>query len=740
VLRTFLLAAAAGLVIAVDWLRFEEAGANADGRAFVLVLLAIAPAVLPPVWPRIAGVLVSLLLGAWVAFSVSPLALWPGGENFFGTLGARFGDGFVDFYEFRLPFDPVRHPESHQVLLAAVFGFTFATALAIAARRPVPAVLCFLVGAGWPATVLAGGNELGRGAVILAVALGLLAGLTERPSRFAVVATGIVVGGALALSSSAAVAKPAFLAWEQWDFYTRAQKPVSVRFIWDAQYGGVRFPEKATTVLTIRAPRRPQYWRATVLSRFDGTRWLERVWRETERQRLLLNAAGARDERRWIAQEVEVEALDDDHLIGATNPVAFEADEPAVYEGQGVARVPGGLDRNESYRVWSFIARPSPERLVRVRARYPTALTRPGRELDLAPGVTAPPFGAAGREARVLQLLRGRLEPYVELYELARTVGGQTRSPYAATIALETWFRTTGGFTYSEQPGATPGLPPLVGFVADTRTGYCQQFAGGMAVMLRALGIPARVAVGFVPGRYRDGEWTVTDHDAHAWVEVWFRGYGWLPFDPTPGRGRLSGPHSSTSLGFDPQATARLFAGFLTGGGELFGRGTRAALEDRRGLPDSGRDFPEFGTPTAEGRRAPSLLLFVVLLAAGVAAAVVALKLLRRKARYLTRDPRRIAVACTRELAEFVHDQRLPAAPAATFHELGATITERLGIDTSGFTAAATEARYGPPGEARRASRRARRELRQLKRRLRDSLDVADRTRGLVSVRSLGLG
>ena len=53
--------------------------------------------------------------------------------------------------------------------------------------------------------------------------------------------------------------------------------------------------------------------------------------------------------------------------------------------------------------------------------------------------------------------------------------------------------------------------------------------------MLRYLGVPARVAVGFSSGTYNGARrLAVTDHDAHAWVEVWFRGYGWLPFDPTP--------------------------------------------------------------------------------------------------------------------------------------------------------------------------------------------------------------
>src|SRR5213078_5192102 len=136
------------------------------------------------------------------------------------------------------------------------------------------------------------------------------------------------------------------------------------------------------------------------------------------------------------------------------------------------------------------------------------------------------------------------------------SVVGRTRSPYAAMIALERWFRTTGGFTYSLQPPPTPGLPPLVGFVLQTQTGYCQHFAGAMALMARMLGIPARVAAGFVSGRYVNGEWQVTDRDAHTWVEAWFRGYGWLPFDPTPGRGRLAAPYSAASKTFDASGAA----------------------------------------------------------------------------------------------------------------------------------------------------------------------------------------
>jgi hypothetical protein len=739
-LKTTLLSGVAALVIAVDWLRFEEPRSG-GGRPFVLVVAAVAPVLLRPVWLRLVAIVVSALLAVWVAFSLSPVALWPGGEDFFGIFGSRFSRGFLDFYDFRVPFDPTTRPQMHAVILIAIFGFTLAVALAIAARRALLAVVLFFVAAGWPATLLAGGNELGRGLAILAVALALLAGMTERPSRLALIAAGAVLGGALALSSSPAVAKSAFLDWQHWDPYTHPQKSVSVRYIWDASYDGVRFPRKKTTVLTIQAPNTPYYWRATVLDRFDGTRWLEDVWPEEQRLRGELMPAKRAN---LVRQKVTVVALEDNHVIGASIPISNNLGRAAAYAGQGVSLVIGGLQRGQRYSVSSYAPRPTPEELARVPASYPKALTKPGRELDLARGVTAPPFGTPGREARMFKPLTGPLLPYAKLYDRARQVAGETSSPYAATVALETWFRSTGGFTYSQQPGETPGLPPLVGFVIDTKTGYCQHFAGAMALMLRLLGIPARVAAGFVPGHYKDDFWEVTDHDAHTWVEVWFRGYGWLPFDPTPGRGHLAGTYSSTSTGFNAAGAAKLLAG-LVKGGEVFGSDAGGILphDPRRPNPRSVGDRPFItgGPLTPEPKKsAPSLLFFLFLLAAGVASVIVLLKLGRRKLRYVTRDPRRVAVACARELAEFLRDQRVPAAEAATFRELGGTVAERLGVDASRFAQAATAARYGPPGAARQAAGSAREELRDVKRRLRKSLSRSDRARGLLSVRSLGLG
>ena len=326
------------------------------------------PVLLRPLWLRLVAIVVSALLAAWVAFSLSPLALWPGGEGFFGTFGSRFSRGFLDFYDFRVPFDPATRPQMHAVILIAIFGFTLAVALAIAARRALLAVVLFFVAAGWPATLLSGGNELGRGLAILAVALALLAGMTERPSRLALIAAGAVLGGALALSSSPAVAKSAFLDWQHWDSYTHPQKSVSVRYIWDASYDGVRFPKKKTTVLTIQAPNTPYYWRATVLDRFDGTRWLEDVWPEaTAAAPAELMPRGSA--RISCVRKSPSSALEDNHVIGASIPVSNNLGRACGLRGTG------SLSRDRR-----TAARPAVLRL-ELRAATDAGRTRPGPSL-----------------------------------------------------------------------------------------------------------------------------------------------------------------------------------------------------------------------------------------------------------------------------------------------------------------------------------------------------------------------
>jgi hypothetical protein len=371
---------------------------------------------------------------------------------------------------------------------------------------------------------------------------------------------------------------------------------------------------------------------------------------------------------------------------------------------------------------------------------YPAALTAPGGFLDVWPGVTAPPFGAAGRPGRLYAMLDAHpdIARYIPLERDAVAVAGKARTPYAAAVDLESWFRSRGGFRYTDHPSVF-GPAPLVGFVAETRAGYCQYFAGAMALMLRYLGVPARVAVGFSSGSYdaKTGVWTVTDHDAHAWVEVWFRGYGWLPFDPTPSAGRpelgeLSAPYSSASRGFDLRSAG------VTPAGPGANVVAQAAHRHGETGPAPSATSSGAGLAAASTSHHTSLLtLLLLVLAAGVALIVVT-KLVMRRVRYLTRDPRRVAAACRRELADFLLDQRIEAARSATLHELGALVRRELAVDPDPFVAAATAARFGRPEGAGPAARDARRELRSLVRHVRARLGARERLRGLLSLRSLG--
>ncbi len=114
-------------------------------------------------------------------------------------------------------------------------------------------------------------------------------------------------------------------------------------------------------------------------------------------------------------------------------------------------------------------------------------------------------------------------------------------------------------------------------------------------------------------------------------------------------------------------------------------------------------------------------------------------KAARRRLRYLTRDPRRIAAACRREVAELVVDQQVDVPAGATVSELAELITESVGLDPRGFVTATSAARYGPPDRADEAAVRARREVRGLRRALRQRLTFRERLRGVLSLRSLRL-
>jgi transglutaminase-like putative cysteine protease len=115
-----------------------------------------------------------------------------------------------------------------------------------------------------------------------------------------------------------------------------------------------------------------------------------------------------------------------------------------------------------------------------------------------------------------------------------RITAGQT-SAYGKAVALQAWFHRPGNFTYSLTTHLGTGAAALAKFLKKTKSGSCQQFAFGMAVLARLVGIPSRVVIGFTQGTFvRHNTWRVMTTDAHAWPELYFSGAGWLAFEPTP--------------------------------------------------------------------------------------------------------------------------------------------------------------------------------------------------------------
>ena len=726
--RTLAAAAIPALAISIGWLRLEQPPRT--GEVLAVALLALVPAAFPRWWQRALALACVVAGGVWLVSGLEAWRLVPPGDAT-EPLVRSVSHGIGDFYGVVLPFDPGDHAEMHMLLLAAVFGFTALTGLLVAARLPLAAAGMTLAGVGWPAT-LADAGAVGTGALALAAALSIFLALRVRsvPAlAIGAAAAAVVISGAAWASNATTIAQSAILDWETWDFRGLPARALGVRFVWDANYDGVAFPSTQTVVLEIRGPTRAQYWRVSTLDRFTADRWLEDLFAHTigssqgDVPRDALTPPAARDREGWLEQRVEVKALVDDRLAAAGTPMALQAGSigTAFFLEGGVIRARRALDVGTRYRVWSYVPSPSPTALAAAEPRYPRATTRHltvwGRPL--------PPFGTPDRRSHVDELLDeirfGGFGEYRPLFEAAQRIAGDAATPYAAVLALEEWFRSGGGFRYEEQPGRANDVAPLVHFVTTSRAGYCQHYAGAMALMLRFLGVPSRVAVGFTSGTQQNGVWKVTDHNAHAWVEVWFAGHGWVSFDPTPGRGTFAGNYSFASE--SAQAVDALSRRDLDAVGDLTGRGFSEREELLR--------------PVVQTSSRPSLVTLALGLAIVGALVIGVLKWVVRRARYLTSDPRRLAAASRRELESFLRDQGVDLPACATLADLQRAVREEIGVDASAFVSAASRGRFGRPEACRPSARAARRELKPLLRRMRAETSLWMRLRGFVSLRSL---
>jgi transglutaminase-like putative cysteine protease len=247
---------------------------------------------------------------------------------------------------------------------------------------------------------------------------------------------------------------------------------------------------------------------------------------------------------------------------------------------------------------------------------------------------------------------------------------------FEQAVLLQKYFRS-GEFTYSTATGSQSGMRALEAFLLVNKTGYCEQFATGMALLARTLGIPARVGIGFLPGQDgKDGEHIVRMHDMHAWPELYFQGSGWIRFEPTPAQRVADTPAWTDSAGVPggPEVTAAPPA---------VPTAEDSAAENPLDRPNPNRNLPDDnGIAVAEAGGWWSH--DSVRIAAGVTGGLLVLcipwliRTLVRRRRF-ARPPGRIAVeGLWAEVRDTARDLGLDWSDTATPRQLGEWLGERL--------------------------------------------------------------
>jgi transglutaminase-like putative cysteine protease len=235
---------------------------------------------------------------------------------------------------------------------------------------------------------------------------------------------------------------------------------------------------------------------------------------------------------RTLYYHVDLNAVDTTALFFAGTPETLDIRQLFVYRNPNVSVI-----RNDtgSYRL---------DRLPPLGFGYDAySLLEDPAEPASAAG-TDPELTADHRK-RYLQLPRiDRRIP-----ELARAMTAGARTDFERTRSVERRLRTDYGYTL-ELPDHQIA-DPLADFLFTRKKGYCEYFASAMTVLLRTVGIPARLATGFQTGVYNPLSelWLVRASDAHTWVEAWIPGRGWTTFDPTPPDPNPAGLALLTRLG-----------------------------------------------------------------------------------------------------------------------------------------------------------------------------------------------
>ena len=434
--------------------------------------------------------------------------------------------------------------------------------------------------------------------------------------------------------------------------------------------GQLRQPA-AQTLLTYRSDDGPVYLRMTTLDVFDpDSGWSSSELSADLEDDAVQDGVPAPAGRTAPVDTVDVEVDLTRRLAGPWLPVPatpsdIEVDGPWLWDEQAetvFSTRTSVRDVDEPYNVRTASVRPDAE-----------LLRRPQSVPDEIEDVYAVRPDLSGEAQELLD----------------RTTEG-ARTDYDRVAALQSLFRGTD-FVYSEETSVPPTNAPdaLTAFL-QTRQGFCEQYASAMAALVRGLGIPARVAVGFTTGRpVGSDSYSVTTREAHAWPEVWFDGAGWVRFEPTPRGGQVDVPDYSIPPVEDEDSTASAAPSAAPAVPAPAGSAAPGAAD--RGLQDGSTDAA--GAQLDEGLSPWLLTLPVAALLLTVPALLAAVRRARR-----WRSPDAVdAWACVQDDAVDVgHRWRPTDSPrAAASHLLSVRpLPEEAAAAVRRLAAAAERARY----------------------------------------------
>ena len=621
--------------------------------------------------------------------------------------------------------------------LTAVWTASFsAHALAIRAGSPLLAVLPMAALVGFADTVLEDGARPVYAVTFLAAALAVVFsdglrrirqwGPVWSPTRSSRIRASVkgsraVAGIVIVLAILVPGILPGFRAGALVDFSTRGGDGIDLDPFVSIH---AQLDEQVPVDLFRVRAEEPSYWRLYSLDMFDGATWTSSNPRAEGNGRVLTTpivlpvADDIPQEAPRLAQTFTILRDIDDRWL----PMAHPAE--ALTNGFGdviydpilsQVLLDGGLDEGLEYAVTSRQVNPTPEELDEVIHLTPVQY---GRYTDVS----------------------GSVDPRVE--ELARRWSRDEDTAYRKVLAIQDHF-TDGSFDYSTDVEPVGDADALLEFLTLTRRGFCQQFATTMAIMVRELGYPARVAVGYRSGTFNDGVFNVQTKDAHAWVEVFFPGFGWLPFEPTPTRpnpiaepGTYLDPTAPTGGG--SQVGGEQNQAVLRAGGGAYCQEVRPLpgqlcqleqLRPARGRPRGvppGLDGLGEGAEAEPGYSVPYRWIFLGLLAALGALLVLVPIVKSAWRRALLRrpgQPRARVLAAYRVFDSEASDLGMGRRDGETLEEhrarLAATVAfsdGHLGRLTSATARAAYSAEEPTPQEAREAAQEARRAIRDLRR------------------------